>query len=85
MRYTTNYNFFRSSKSVNRELHYGDTPPSSKARTFERVEEKSYEKKGYSSEGMIGCLIWRVSEQPVPSQWRNLTVDQNMVFAKLRH
>ncbi|XP_066151108.1 uncharacterized protein [Euwallacea fornicatus] len=47
---------YQTTTSVNRELHYGDTPPSSKSRTFERTEEKSYRKEGYSTDGTYGDI-----------------------------
>lgn len=70
---------FQSSKSVNRELHYGDTPPSSKARTFERVEEKSYEKKGYSSEGTYGDIRSLRPVSPSPSSKTSTLTKQTKV------
>ncbi|KAF7271030.1 hypothetical protein GWI33_015996 [Rhynchophorus ferrugineus] len=54
-------------KTINRELHYGDTPPSARTRTIERHEEKSYKKDGYSSEGTYGDLRPLRTISPSPS------------------
>lgn len=56
---------FQSNKSVNRELHYGDTP--SRSKTYERFEEKSYKKDGYLSEGTYGDLRPLRTTSPSPS------------------
>ncbi|KAH1003536.1 hypothetical protein HUJ04_003447 [Dendroctonus ponderosae] len=73
--------FQTSTKSVNRELHYGDTPPASKSRTFERLEEKSSYKNnlGYTSEGTYGDLRPMRPTSPSPSSKSSTLTKQTKV------
>lgn len=73
---------FQSTRTVNRELHYGDTPPSSKSRTFERMEEKSMYKKdlGYTSDGgTYGDLRPLRTTSPSPSSRTSTLTKQTKV------
>ncbi|XP_050315106.1 uncharacterized protein LOC126749457 [Anthonomus grandis grandis] len=64
------------SKSVNRELHYGDTPPPSKSRTIERTAEKR-EYRRDTGEGTYGDL--RPIRSPSPSSRTSTLTKQTKV------
>lgn len=67
-------------KSVNRELRYGETAPA-RSRTLERMEEKSIYKKdsGYTSEGTYGDLRPLRTTSPLPSSRTSTLTKQTKV------
>ncbi|KAJ8975548.1 hypothetical protein NQ317_009204 [Molorchus minor] len=67
-------------KTVNRELHYGDTPRSTaRSRTLERTEREGSLRREYTSEGTYGDLRQIRTSSPSPSSRTSTLSKQTLV------
>ncbi|XP_060520089.1 uncharacterized protein LOC132698174 [Cylas formicarius] len=74
--------FRTAEKSVNRELLYGNTPPSSKTRTFERTEKETSHLRrdvDYTGEGTYGDIRPLRATSPSPSSKTSTLTRQTKV------